>query len=616
MVTPIEAEGNEYYQGRYKEGMIKGPSHEAGGVNMLAVEGDFIYPRKYAKQGQAIRSEILRIENKMKRLENKLAKASNPTLAKNTYERTFNKVKDELQELYQTEEALKQQIVAEKEAKEAAKLGVQQPEMQEQLPEEAMYDLGGFINPPYSRNYKPFDLRDLSTLSDETRSKISSDLWNSQYWPINKDRPNSPVTNPRGFFPQFESRTKPLSQQEFYDALYDRNELMQFGQNSRRPMSINSETPPTKAQPIEDMYSFLSAPKKPEPTNPNFGKTDASADYINNNINSFSIPSTPSNIDVPKLIANPSLLPRKKRALPIPSKLESDSRFLQEDLRRELNNPDRPYVDRPIPSKFESDKKFKTDAINRILRDTPRIEEFNSQPIKSFNNPTLAPKPSELINKKFKKYSGTQQPESQINPPSFQVGDIGVALNSLIPAAYNLYQSMQPTAQYNFGRVRPVDYIPLSPEQALRDQRIATSTAANMNTRMPAGMRSGMLANLQAGALKGMQDTRFAYDQQNVQNRNQVNQMNAQIQGQNIALSMQERQLADAANAARQQFGSTGFSQLGNVFGNVGSAMNKRQEGIDLATISNMMQSYFDVEIGPDGKGKLVFKKAPVTTTK
>jgi hypothetical protein len=412
MVTPIEAEGNEYYQGRYKEGMIKGPSHEAGGVNMLAVEGDFIYPRKYAKQGQAIRSEILRIENKMKRLENKLAKASNPTLAKNTYERTFNKVKDELQELYQTEEALKQQIVAEKEAKEAAKLGVQQPEMQEQLPEEAMYDLGGFVDPRY---------------------------------------------------------------------------------------------------------------------------------------NLLGVLNSGSNID-----------PTTGLALPYSAK----------------NNPPASGL---------------TDYMRSIFQ---------------ISNPTT----SVSANQNSKSPSNQPSEENEVRPPSFQVGDIGVGLNSLIPAAYNLYQSMQPTAQYNFGRVRPIDYIPLSPEQALRDQRIATSTAANMNTRMPAGMRSGMLANLQAGALKGMQDTRFAYDQQNVQNRNQVNQMNAQIQGQNIALSMQERQLADAANAARQQFGSTGFSQLGNVFGGIGSAMNQRQQGQDLMTIAQQMANYFEIGTGPDGKPILKFK--------
>jgi hypothetical protein len=583
MVTPIEAEGNEYYQGRYKEGMIKGPSHEAGGVNMLAVEGDFIYPRKYAKQGQAIRSEILRIENKMKRLENKLAKASNPTLAKNTYERTFNKVKDELQELYQTEEALKQQIVAEKEAKEAAKLGVQQPEMQEQLPEEAMYNAGGFVDPPlgipYSRNYKPFDLRDLSTLSDETRSKISSDLWNSQYWPINKDRPNSPVTNPSLFFPQFKSRTTPLSQQEFYDALYDRSESMQFGQNSRRPMSINSETPPTKVSSVKGFY------------NPN---DLTSEQQLVLDVLKTSTPKTPFK-DLVRTKSSSPVFDINNLENAVPTNLNTKSPTLN-SISQSPNKSAKQQFYNPADL-----------AATRSIGKFPLPEGLNRQPIKSFNNPTLAPKPSEPINKKFEKDSGTQQ-LPQINPPSFQIGDIGVGLNSLIPAAYNLYQSMQPTAQYNFGRVRPVDYIPLSPEQALRDQRIAVSTAANMNTRMPAGMRSGMLANLQAGALKGMQDTRFAYDQQNVQNRNQVNQMNAQIQGQNIALSMQERQLADAANAARQQFGATGFSQLGNVFGGIGSAMNQRQQGQDLMTIAQQMANYFEIGTGPDGKPILKFK--------
>jgi uncharacterized protein YqeY len=132
---------------------------------------------------------------------------------------------------------------------------------------------------------------------------------------------------------------------------------------------------------------------------------------------------------------------------------------------------------------------------------------------------------------------------------------------------------------------------------------------ANMTTRMPAGMRSGMLANLQAGALKGMQDTRFGYDQQNMQNLNQVNQANAQIQAQNIQLGMQERQLQDAATAARQQLGATGFSQLGNAFGGVGSAMNQRQQGMDLAQISNTVNKYFDIQMGADGKPQLVMKK-------
>jgi hypothetical protein len=71
---------------------------------------------------------------------------------------------------------------------------------------------------------------------------------------------------------------------------------------------------------------------------------------------------------------------------------------------------------------------------------------------------------------------------------------------------------------------------------------------------------------------------------------------------------MQERQLADAANAARQQFGSTGFSQLGNVFGGIGSAMNQRQQGQDLMTIAQQMANYFEIGTGPDGKPILKFK--------
>jgi hypothetical protein len=495
MVTPIEAEGNEYYQGRYKEGMIKGPSHEAGGVNMLAVEGDFIYPRKYAKQGQAIRSEILRIENKMKRLENKLAKASNPTLAKNTYERTFNKVKDELQELYQTEEALKQQIVAEKEAKEAAKLGVQQPEMQEQLPEEAMYDLGGFVDPRY---------------------------------------------------------------------------------NLLGVLNSGSNIDPTTG---------LALPYSAKNNPPASGLTDymRSIFQISNPTTSVGEPYAPVFKD-PKQIFNEFKLPAESRVF-------SKNSYTNPKLKIDPRTGFRGVVKVSSNSNVDPTTGFKVS-----------YGSYNSNQINSVNQT------NQSANQNSKSPSNQPSEENEIKPPSFQVGDIGVGLNSLIPAAYNLYQSMQPTAQYNFGRVRPIDYIPLSPEQALRDQRIATSTAANMNTRMPAGMRSGMLANLQAGALKGMQDTRFAYDQQNVQNRNQVNQMNAQIQGQNIALSMQERQLADAANAARQQFGSTGFSQLGNVFGGIGSAMNQRQQGQDLMTIAQQMANYFEIGTGPDGKPILKFK--------
>jgi hypothetical protein len=131
---------------------------------------------------------------------------------------------------------------------------------------------------------------------------------------------------------------------------------------------------------------------------------------------------------------------------------------------------------------------------------------------------------------------------------------------------------------------------------------------ANMTTRMPAGMRSGMLANLQAGALKGMQDTRFGYDQQNMQNLNQVNQANAQIQAQNIQLAMQERQLRDLAWAGKQQAAATGFAQLGNAFGGVGSAMNRRQQGQDLMGMAQNIANYFEIVTGADGKPTLRIK--------
>lgn len=507
MVTPIEAEGNEYYQGRYKEGMIKGPSHERGGVNMLAVEGDFIYPRKYAKQGAALRAEILRIENKMKRLENKLSKSANPQLAENTYKRTFDKVKGELEQLYQTEQALKDQIVAEKEAKEAAELEMQQPEMQEQMmmPQEQMYAGGSYIEPR-------------TGLRGVTQGSNNFD----------------PRFNLRGMY-RAQTKFDPVSGLE----------LPYFTEGT---------------SPIDMLPSYI-IPFIPSATNQNNAtKSVLTGQQV---LNDFKAPTQPS-VFSKNSYTDPSIDPRTglRGVVKVPRSSNID-----------------PTTGFKLPygkSNFSAGQQN-----NQVSQQSNQDDESQDEQ--------------------------TQQDATKL--PGFQVGDIGVGLNSLIPAAYNLYQSMQPTAEYNFGRVRPIDYIPLSPEQALRDQRIATSTMANMTTRMPAGMRSGMLANLQAGALKGMQDTRFGYDQQNMQNLNQVNQANAQIQAQNIQLGMQERQLQDAARAARQQFGATGFSQLGNVFGGVGSAMNQRQQGMDLAQISNTVNRYFDIQMGADGKPQLVMKK-------
>jgi hypothetical protein len=556
MVTPIEAEGNEYYQGRYKEGMIKGPSHERGGVNMLAVEGDFIYPRKYAKQGAALRAEILRIENKMKRLENKLSKSANPQLAENTYKRTFDKVKGELEQLYQTEQALKDQIVAEKEAKEAAELEMQQPEMQEQMqmPEEQMYAKGGVV---------------------DTTPRMRADQWNKQFWNEYLANPsNFPnITNPSDYYYGFDGRKTPLTEQEFYDAQF---------------LKYQDDWEPRTTRPIRQFPGNVFVPQQPQPVK-NVYRPISPAQQVFIDI--------ASQVGRNAGIANNIFTPTKNIEGLI-NKAES------------VTTPattTAPTAAATTPaSNVITDKNLSAAG---YIPNTVASERMPSRGISRVANPNIkAPTPAQKV-----EFSKTYQPpmanEDATKLPGFQVGDIGVALNSLIPAAYNLYQSMQPTAEYNFGRVRPIDYIPLSPEQALRDQRIAASTMANMTTRMPAGMRSGMLANLQAGALKGMQDTRFGYDQQNMQNLNQVNQANAQIQAQNIQLGMQERQLQDAATAARQQLGATGFSQLGNAFGGVGSAMNQRQQGMDLAQISNTVNKYFDIQMGADGKPQLVMKK-------
>lgn len=515
MVTPIEAEGNEYYQGKYKEGMIKGPSHERGGVNMLAVEGDFIYPRKYAKQAKMLRGEITKIEDKMKRLENKLSKVSNPQLAENTYKRSFDKVKDELKYLYEQEEALKQQVVVEKQIKEQEELeahGMPQ-ELPKDMVSEDMYDeelslanqmpqqempiqefsMGGDVFGPTYNMFgvkSPLDITRTGALNDQTIFGLRSIL------PTNRNILNTvqPI---------------PVNQQGF--------NLKGLDVSGNQSLGTLGEL----TSPFNNIYGFNKrSPVTPIP------------------INSTSV----------KQVSNPYI------KSPSASKPIDKSKMTYTSPDGKVN---------PV--------NFKKAMYN------PRSEDFKL--------------------------------------PSFQVGDIGVAASSLIPAIYNLYQSRQPIANYNFGRVKPIDYVPLSPEQALREQRLAASTAANLSTRMPAGMRSGMLANLQAGALKGMQDTRFAYDQQNAQNLNQVRQANAQIQQQNIALAMQERQLRDAALAARQQFGATGMSQLGSTLGGVGSAMNQRQQSSDLMDIMQNMGAYFDITVGPDGKPQFSYRKNTPAST-
>lgn len=531
MVTPIEAEGNEYYQGRYKEGMIKGPSHERGGVNMLAVEGDFIYPRKYAKQAKMLRGEITKIEDKMKRLENKLSKVSNPQLAENTYKRSFDKVKDELKYLYEQEEALKQQVVLEKQAKEQAEL--QSQGMPQGLPEgmvpEDMYDEEVSLANQIPQQQMP--VQEFADGGGVGYSALNQLLTGSR----------SPITG-TVIDPLFNPST----------SYFDPNFILGSSGRSQATGRLYNDqlfNPPATSSKVNDILS--STERSPVTGMPISG---------------------PNAGFVPKVSSNTAPVQTYGEYLRTPAQSTGIS---------QVSNP---YLKSPAASTpIDKSKMTYTSPDGKV------------SPV-NFEKAMYKPRPEDF------------------KIPGPQVGDIGVAASSLIPAIYNLYQSRQPIANYNFGRVKPIDYVPLSPEQALREQRLAASTAANVSTRMPAGMRSGMLANLQAGALKGMQDTRFAYDQQNMQNLNQVRQANAQIQAQNIGLAMQERQLRDAALAARQQFGATGMSQLGATLGGVGNAMNQRQQSLDLMNIMQNMGAYFDITVGPDGTPQFAYRKTPKNT--
>lgn len=579
MVTPIEAEGNEYYQGKYKEGMIKGPSHERGGVNMLAVEGDFIYPRKYAKQAKMLRGEITKIEDKMKRLENKLSKVSNPQLAENTYKRSFDKVKDELKYLYEQEEALKQQVVLEKQIKEQEELEAQQS-MQ-----------------PETSSQVPTDMGQEDMYAEEMPEQQFADGGSVGYSSLNQllTGTRSPITG-TVIDPLFNPST----------SYFDPNFILGSSGRSRFTgmpyMGANAAFVPSANPVVSNNRSILTglpyagpnASFVPKPTVNDDGRSQFTGRLYNNQTFNRTANSSKVNDILSSTERSPVTgMPISGPNISVVPKTSNNIKPVQTY---------RDYLTSPAEGT----------TINQVSN--PYIKSPSaSNPIDKSKMAYTSPD-GKVSPVNFEKVMYNPRSED-FKLPSFQVGDIGVAASSLIPAIYNLYQSRQPVANYNFGRVKPIDYVPLSPEQALREQRLAASTAANLSTRMPAGMRSGMLANLQAGALKGMQDTRFAYDQQNAQNLNQVRQANAQIQQQNIALAMQERQLRDAALAARQQFGATGMSQLGSTLGGVGSAMNQRQQSSDLMDIMQNMGAYFDITVGPDGKPQFSYRKNTPAST-
>lgn len=153
---PIEAEGNEYYDGEIVEGTLKGDSHKEGGIPMMAEKSAFIYPKgEFTKRKQKREQRLDYLRSKAIGLNKKLLKSSDNEAARNTLKRTFDKYAQEIEQLKMEDENDRQQIM----------------ELQEFEQGGYVYKKGGYVNkkgePPASKKLPTNELeKELPTLEN------------------------------------------------------------------------------------------------------------------------------------------------------------------------------------------------------------------------------------------------------------------------------------------------------------------------------------------------------------------------------------------------------------------------------------------------------------------